>query len=1216
MSGFGKHGLRAGRAGSVERLEARTLLNAGDVDPTFGAGGYTTLPGTVAPYFEVSSCARGQVDGKTVVAGQASGGLGTVLDVARLNGDGTRDGTFGVNGNVLTRVMLAANTPTPVAIGGDGKIVAAGSTAGGDFVVMRFNADGMYDATFNGTGRVVVNLGSTDIPAAVAVGADGSVVVVGSSGGSTQASFATLRLTPGGVPDTAFNGTGFSVVAGKAGKVSTLTSINFLSGGGLLVVGTRTMIRYLSDGTPDATFGIGGVATMDTGFAYTLQGVPAVSVQADGKILAVGGNSVSYSTSPLFERFNADGTFDNTYHDNGFFVGPALSWQPTLTYFAFTGDGKIDVAAQEPNDLDVFRYLPDGTLDGTFNVTGYNRVAAVLGGAQVKSIDVSASGAVTLATFLFHGFGLEACRFLAGGQQDSAFGGGFVDLTVSGPGAASFGAVGEMSDGKIVATALADGNQFDVARYLPDGTPDPSMGTNGVLVIQSSSSWGVRYAWPLANGQFLLGGSKPYGSTSSSFASFLLERINADGSIDPTFGTNGVATLLIGTAGQQDSMSGLVVDSGGNILFTGLNTTTSTGVQRGVLARFLPGGTPDPSFGNNGVAFTASAATPAGVYLQGNGGILVTAMMDASGANRDFGLMRFTSAGVADTSFGTSGLARTDFAGKYDTPCGLVIQGDGGILVGGTVNIPAPTPSQPNAVQTRYGLARYLANGQLDSGFGTSGKLTGSVGDPTTTASLPTALAQQPDGRLILAGQTLAAGVAEPFIVRLGASGAPDTTFGVGGVVTTAAGAGPVGRWNAVRLDHNGRILAAGDQTLGGVSVPAVARSRGAPGPVAVLAHGYAVPDDGSITLSAAGSYDHDGDIVRYEWDYNYDGVTFHDDAEGASPVLSATDLATSPTHTVALRLSDDLGYVDVATAGVVIVPSGRVTGTAGDDVITLARDADGVHIDWRVGGTSARVAADDPAGLTLDGNGGTDQVVLDSTRGNPLPLSLRFNGTFVVTGLAGSTPLVGVALDVGRSTVYVGYESAASDPIAAIKAALGRGFDGGTWTGTPTGDVGAITSTDSRNDPLHRSAVGYSDWADGTGVNAVPNTILLKYAVVGDADLDGTVGLADYTNVVRNFGVATDWDRGAFTYGASVGLADYTSVVRNFGANAAPAAAPVATSFTQPQMSPVAVTSSQAAGETEEPARVGWAPARAAAKRGSFRAAVPRTRHSAVRWL
>ena len=99
---------------------------------------------------------------------------------------------------------------------------------------------------------------------------------------------------------------------------------------------------------------------------------------------------------------------------------------------------------------------------------------------------------------------------------------------------------------------------------------------------------------------------------------------------------------------------------------------------------------------------------------------------------------------------------------------------------------------------------------------------------------------------------------------------------------------------------------------------------------------------------------------------------------------------------------------------------------------------------------------------------------------------------------------------------------------------------------------------------------IGWID-ANTFATAGVPaNTIMLKYTLAGDVNLDGTVGLDDYTTVIRNFGKFGLWTGGAVTYGNTVGLSDYTAVVRNFG-QLMPAAEP----------SPASIPSIQAASAT-----------------------------------
>ncbi len=95
--------------------------------------------------------------------------------------------------------------------------------------------------------------------------------------------------------------------------------------------------------------------------------------------------------------------------------------------------------------------------------------------------------------------------------------------------------------------------------------------------------------------------------------------------------------------------------------------------------------------------------------------------------------------GSLDSNFGTGGKTTTTFGGS-SSAVGVVIQGDGKILVAGTSFVTVPLPASANFV-----LARYNPNGSLDTGFGTGGTV-------TTAFGAAEAIALQPDGRIVLAG--------------------------------------------------------------------------------------------------------------------------------------------------------------------------------------------------------------------------------------------------------------------------------------------------------------------------------------------------------------------------------------------------------------------------------------------------------------------------------
>lgn len=216
-----------------------------------------------------------------------------------------------------------------------------------------------------------------------------------------------------------------------------------------------------------------------------------------------------------------------------------------------------------------------------------------------------------------------------------------------------------------------------------------------------------------------------------------------------------------------------------------------------------PGGTLDAGFGAAGkVAAYGIGGAPAAMALQPDGRIVM-----AGGSTADFVLARFLANGQLDSSFGSGGVVTTDIAGGFqqEQAHAVLVQPDGRIVVAGTAQ-PAGG-GQPMVVT----LARYLANGALDPGFGTGGV----VFDPAQPGTAY-AIALQGDGKLVVAGSAPVSGRGDDFadllLARYDGSGRLDPAFGVGGrMVTDVVGATERAR-NVVVLP-DGRIVASGMET-------------------------------------------------------------------------------------------------------------------------------------------------------------------------------------------------------------------------------------------------------------------------------------------------------------------------------------------------------------------------------------------------------------------
>jgi len=162
-----------------------------------------------------------------------------------------------------------------------------------------------------------------------------------------------------------------------------------------------------------------------------------------------------------------------------------------------------------------------------------------------------------------------------------------------------------------------------------------------------------------------------------------------------------------------------------------------------------------------------------------------------------------TTTGNLDTTFGTGGTVRTDFAGNIDQANAVVVQPNGQIIAAGS------SFSNSRTVED-FIVARYNADGSLDKRFGKNGKITTDFFRNVDSIS---AVAIQPDGRIIVAGVAqLAGNGGNPRVFALAryrSDGSPDTSFGNGGSLTTNFG-GNFAAASAIMLQPDGKILVAG----------------------------------------------------------------------------------------------------------------------------------------------------------------------------------------------------------------------------------------------------------------------------------------------------------------------------------------------------------------------------------------------------------------------
>jgi uncharacterized delta-60 repeat protein len=273
----------------------------------------------------------------------------------------------------------------------------------------------------------------------------------------------------------------------------------------------------------------------------------------------------------------------------------------------------------------------------------------------------------------------------------------------------------------------------------------------------------------------------------------------APGDLDSMFGVGGKLTTDFG--GGPDGAQAVALQPDGKIVAAG-----TSGTDFG-LARYNPDGSLDASFGAGGKVTTDFGSGSDGaqaVALQPDGKIIAAGKSEPD-FDFDFALARYNPDGSLDASFGTGGRVTSDisgFPGGGDQSEAVAVQPDGRIVAAGTAVVPG--------VGFSFAVARYNANGSLDATFGTDGKVTTDLGGGSNVGL---AMALQPEGRIVVAGQASFGRVALFGLVRYNPDGSLDATFGRGGIVTTNFHGGIEFEGDAAQavvVQPNGGIVAAG----------------------------------------------------------------------------------------------------------------------------------------------------------------------------------------------------------------------------------------------------------------------------------------------------------------------------------------------------------------------------------------------------------------------
>jgi len=408
----------------------------------------------------------------------------------------------------------------------------------------------------------------------------------------------------------------------------------------------------------DDDFGDCGLVVVDGGYPY--EEIVGLIEQEDARLVAAIGTAAFSSGLDDFAitRFLEDGSVDDGFGDDGTTVtdfpdAPGSDLPSELAVdLDEQPDGALIVSGNEQNsaegasDFALARYTPDGALDATFGADG--RVTTDLNlGDTLRAVAVGADGSI-----------------VAGGYTAS---GGASPVEVM------------------------------VVRYTPDGIPDTTFGTDGIVTTGIGDYAAAESVVVQPDGMIVVLAN----TSDADNSDVVLVRYRPDGSIETGFGDAGFAVADLGTFPYGEVL--VRQDDGGLVV----GASVDSGAR---LVRFGPSGDPDSSFGDGGSAVVSLNGLPTYVSdIAAVGDDILVAASVSEGSISAFGLLRFDTDGALDADLaGTGGVATVFPAAENAMPRVVRALTDGRIVIAGSA-------SESFSSDQDLALARYLADGRLDA---------------------------------------------------------------------------------------------------------------------------------------------------------------------------------------------------------------------------------------------------------------------------------------------------------------------------------------------------------------------------------------------------------------------------------------------------------------------------------------------------------------------
>jgi uncharacterized delta-60 repeat protein len=760
---------------SVLLIVCNTNSQTVKLDTTFGEGGIVRTNiynGNVSD--EKEGVVAIQTDGKLIIAIDVNGSIPYIV---RINADGSRDYSF--KSPVLTKMDLNA-----MVLGVDGKVTIAGSVYNSidqnyDFAIARLNGDGSLDASFGSNGKITTDPGNANGKLySLIIQADNRIVVAGYYGNVISpefniggiSNFILARYNSDGSLDTSFGSNGKVITDFPSARAEVydlalqadgkIVAVGLSGDGGSAPNTNLALARYNTNGVPDSSFS-------DDGMQITMLGTTgkamarAVAIQGDGKIVIAGTGYNTHDNDFVVARYNGNGSLDGTFH----------AGVPVLTDIGGAQDYAFDVAIQADekivaggnghlltpgganSEFALARYNADGTPDSSFDADGKLTTAILYSGDFINSIAIQTDGKILACGYCSTGSGTDnaLARYNSDGSLDTSFDGDGKLTLFYGSSSDQANAMALQVDGKILVGGDF-GSSSALVRYNPNGDLDSNFGEKGKVLNGQAKAKAIAIQ---KDGKILVAGAiEPY---------YAIWRYTSDGHTDTVFGNKGITITGISDA------NAIAVQQDGKIVVAGKTFAT---VPYFAVARYNDNGYPDSSFGLNGLVVTNFDTSHKQVYvnalaIQADGKIVVAGSTSKNNVigNAFFAIARYTVSGSLDSSFDSDGLQMISVGTSYNHFTALTMQNDGKIIASG------PTGFNDTYI-SEFAVARFNTDGSLDNGFGTNGITTTNFGNSYNYAFANTL---QPDGKILVAGSS---NLGSDFaIARYYGDGSPDNSF-------------------------------------------------------------------------------------------------------------------------------------------------------------------------------------------------------------------------------------------------------------------------------------------------------------------------------------------------------------------------------------------------------------------------------------------------------